>query len=281
MADPANPLEEYFETKEAAKETRKDHELALWQKWKNNGQKPEHLEPLLKAYEPVFMQKVRQWKPKMIPESAYHAELQTHAIKAFDSYDPARGTALATHVIGRLKKALRYGNLHANVGYMPEGQSGFIGPINKARDILQEELGREPTVQELHDHLQQDPDHDFRKLTPQRIETIQANKFKDIPMSRSGGVDAGYDYGSAAKPSEHAFEEQQIAVAQNILPEIFPNKPEMHTLFHFTFGTNGHPKISSTGELAKKMGKTSPQISRMKSVMGATLKKHMGLDEDE
>lgn len=281
MAEPANPLEDYLETKEAAKEQRKQNEIHMWQNWMSNGQKPEHLQPLLKAYEPVFAQKVRAWKPKMVPESAFHAELQSHAIKAFQSYDPSKGAALNTHVIGRLKKALRYGNLHANMGYLPEGQSAFIGPITKARDILQEELGREPTAHEIHGQLQQDPDNDFRKLTPQRIETIQANMFRDIPMSRSAGQEGGYDYSSAAKPADHAFEEQQIAVAQNILPEIFPNKPEMHTLFHYTFGTNGHPQVHSTGELAKRMGKTSPQISRMKSVMGATLKKHMGLDEDE
>lgn len=276
-----SPVDEYFETKEAAKESRKQNELQVWQHWMNNGQQAAHLEPLLKAYEPVFAQKVRQWKPKMIPESVYNAELQKHAIKAFQSYDPTKGAALNTHVTNFLKKALRFGNLHANMGYLPEGQSAYIGAINKATDILQEELGRPPTPQEIHDHLQQDPDKDYRKLTPERITTIQTNMFRDIPMSRSGGVDAGYDYSSAAKPSAHAFEEQQIAVAQNILPQIFPNKPDLHELFHYTFGTNGYPKISSTGELAKKMGKSQPQISRMKTIMGATLKKHMGLDEDE
>lgn len=281
MPEPTNPLEEYFETKEAAKEQRKQNEIHMWENWMSNGQKAEHLQPLLKAYEPVLAQKVRLWKPKMIPESAFHAELTTHAIKAFESYDPTKGAALNTHVIGRLKKALRYGNRHANMGYLPEGQSAFIGPITKAKEILQEELGREPTAHEIHAHLQQDPVTDYRKLTPQRIETIQTNMFRDIPMSRSAGVDGGYDYGATARPADHAFEEQQIAVAQNILPEIFPNKPELHTLFHYTFGTNGHPQVSSTGELAKRMGKTSPQISRMKSVMGATLRKHMGLDEDE
>lgn len=281
MADEANPIEEYLETKEAAKEQRKHNELQMWEHWMNNGQQPEHLAPLLKAYEPVLAQKARQWKPRMVPEPAFHAELQTHAIKAFQSYDPTRGAALNTHVIGRLKKALRYGNLHANMGYLPEGQSAFIGPITKAKEILQEELGREPTAHEIHAQLQQDPDQDYRKLTPQRIETIQANMFKDIPMSRSGGADAGYDYSASPNAAPHAFEEQQIAVAQNILPEIFPNKPDIHELFHYTFGTNGYPQVSSTGELAKRMNKTAPQISRMKSIMGATLKKHMGLDEDE
>jgi hypothetical protein len=52
-------------------------------------------------------------------------------------------------------------------------------------------------------------------------------------------------------------------------------------LFHYTFGTNDHPKISSTSELAKKMGKSQSQISRMKTHMGEVLRSHMGFDEDE
>lgn len=281
MSDPQNPLDDYFETKEAAKEQRKKHELNLLETWKTNGQQPHHLEPLLKLYEPVFAIHMRK-KPPMVPSSAYKADLQTHAIKAFETYDPSRGAALNTHVDRVLKKSLRYGNLHANMGYIPEGQSGFIGAIDKARNALMETLGREPTSQEIHAHLQDDQDKDFRKLTPKRIDTIQASRIRDVPMSRSAGQAAdSYDYTGGQQAAHHGFEEQQIAVAQNILPTIFPNQPLMHTLFHHTFATNGHEKITSTGELAKRLGKSQSQISRMKTQMGNALRRHMGLDEDD
>lgn len=281
MGDQENPVAEYFETKEAAKEQRKKQEVDLLTHWKANGQQAEHLEPLLKLYEPVIAQHMKK-KPPMVPAPAYKAELLGRAIKAFETYDPNRGAALNTHVDWHMRKAVRYGNLHANVGYLPEGQSAFIGDIDKARNVLSEELGREPTPQEIHDHLQNDPDKDFRKLTPKRIETIQAGRIRDIPMSRSAGQQAdAYDYTGRADQASHGFEDQQIAVAKNILPTLFPNNPAMHTLFHHTFGTDGHEKIMSTGALAKKMGKSQSQISRMKTQMGNTLRKHMGLDEDD
>jgi DNA-directed RNA polymerase specialized sigma subunit len=275
----ANPVAEYFDAKVAAQTERKKNELDIWNHWQANGQKPEHLQPLLKLYEPVIGQHMKK-KPPMVPASAYKAELQAHAIKAFQSYDPARGTTLNTHVNWGLKKAPRYGNLHANLGYLPEAQSALIAPISKATDILVEELGRPPTAAEIHAQLQRDPDKDYRKITVKRIQTVQANNFRDIPMSHSAGPEH-YDYSTGNEPTTHGFEDQQIAVAQHILPDIFPNNPLMHELFHHTFGTNGYNVIASTGALAKKLGKSQSQISRMKSTMGNTLRKHMGLDDPD
>ncbi len=281
MSDDQNPVSDYFETKEAAKEQRKKHEVDLLMHWRNNGQQATHLEPLIKLYEPVIAQHMKK-KPPTVPAAAYKAELMGRAVKAFEQYDPSHGAALNTYVDWHMKRAVRYGNLHANVGYLPEGQSQFIGSIDKARDALVEELGREPTVQEIHARMQNDPDKDFRKLTPKRIETIQAGRIRDIPMSRSAGQAAdSYDYTGRADQAGHGFEDQQIAVAQNILPTIFPNNPLMHRLFGHVFGVNGHEKITSTGALAKAMGKSQSQVSRMKTQMGATLRRHMGLDDED
>jgi DNA-directed RNA polymerase specialized sigma subunit len=266
-----NALGEYLQGKTAAKEQRKKHELDLWQKWKDGGEKPEHLKPLLDLYEPVMASRVRAWKAPTVPESAFKAELKSHVIKAFQSYDPTRGAALNTHVEARLPKAMRYNNRYQNLEYLPEGQSGQIGKIQKARDALHEEYGRFPTTDELADHL---------GMTPKRLDTILKGVKRDIPMSRSGGSE-NYDYAAGGDRTGREFEEQQIAIAQNILPDLFPGKPDMHAVFHYTFGTGGFPQITSTGELAKRMGKSESQVSRMKTQMGNTLRRHMGLDEEK
>lgn len=264
-----NPLEDYAQSKEAAKAQRKQDELTLWKKWQDHGQKPEHLQPLLKLYEPVIAQKVRAWKAPNVPESAFKAELQTHLIKAMQKFDPTRGAALNTWIEAGLPKAMRYNNRYQNLAYIPEGQSGQIGKLQRARDALTEDLGRPPTTQEISQHL---------GMPVKRIDTILKAVKRDVPMGRSGGEN--YDYTAGAEHTTRGFEDQQIAVAQNILPEIFPGKPDMHLVFHHTFGTEGHAKLT-TGQLAKKLGKTEPQISRMKTTMGNTLRHHMGLDEQD
>jgi DNA-directed RNA polymerase specialized sigma subunit len=261
----------YFAVKEAAKKNRKEHELELLERWNQNGRKPEHLAPLLKLYDPIIGQKVRAWKPPNVPENAFKGELQKHIIKAFETYDPSRGAALNTHVEARLPKARRYANRYANLMYIPEEQSNKIGKINKAKEKLMEELGRAPTVDEIADHM---------GLSPKRVKVILDAQKHVVPMGMSAGEE-NYDYASGAEPTAHEFQDQQIAIAQNILPELFPDKPEMHTLFHYTFGTNDHPTILSTSVLAKKMGKSQSQISRMKTHMGMVLRSHMGLDDAE
>jgi RNA polymerase primary sigma factor len=266
-----NPVEEYFEEKLAAKEQRKKDEVALWKRWMDEGQQPHHLAPLLKAYEPVIAQHVRKHNVLAIPESAMKAQAQKHVIEAFQTYDPSKGTALNTWVENRLPKLGRFRNRYQNMAYIPEGKADKIGKIDRAKNELIEELGREPTMDELGDHL---------SMNPKKIQEILKAQRRDIPMSRSGGEEV-YDYSATAPPTARMFEDQQIAVAAQSLHNIFPNKPEMHKVFHYTFGTNGYPQISSTGALAKKMGKKDPQISRMKSQMGATLRKHFGLSEKE
>jgi DNA-directed RNA polymerase specialized sigma subunit len=264
-----NPIEEYEESKEAAQTKRKADEISLWQRWKDSGEQATHLQPLLKLYEPVIAQKVRAWKPPNVPESAFKAELQTHTIKAFQTYDPSRGAALNTHVEARLPKAMRYGNRGANVAYIPEEQARQIGRLRKAQDELSEELGRDPTHSEIADHI---------GMPMKRVTTILKAVRKDIPMGRSGGED--YDYTGGAERAGHGFEEQQIALASTILPQIFPNKPHHVAIFNHVFGTNDHTQIASTGELAKKLNISQSQVSRMKTQVGETLRKYMGLDKD-
>src|SRR5579862_7528263 len=169
-----NPVGDYLQSKEAQKEDRKKKEIELWRTWKAGGEKPEHLEPLLKIYEPALNYKLRQWKAPSVPESAFKLVLQDHFIGALRSYDPSRGAALNTHVENRLHKAKRYNARNQNLAYLPEGQISQISPINKAHDELRSELGRDPTNAEIGEHL---------GLTEKRVETIRKGQRKDIAGS--------------------------------------------------------------------------------------------------
>jgi len=256
----AHPVRSFLLLKTALVTDRKAHEIGLWKEWKAGGKQPEDLDPLLKLYQPVINRKVMQWKAPSIPVSAFKAELQGHLIKAMDKYDPNRGAALNTHVEIHLQKAMRYNNRFQNLAYIPEGQAGQIGRINKAHDQLSEDLGRAPSFTELGQHL---------GMPAKRVETIQKARRRDIRAS---------DFeDSEPEGKTTSYEEQSLAVAKNILPQLFPNKPDMHELFHYTFGTAGYPQVSSTTELAKRLGKSQPQVSRMKTLLGTTLKERMGL----
>lgn len=268
-----NPLEAFGVAKTAETTKRKEHELALWRHWKDNGHKPEHLAPLLNLYEPVFNKKMSAWRAPMISPVDLKGELQKHAINAFYTYNPEKA-ALNTHVENTLRKALRYVNKNQNTAYIPEDTARYIGPVQRAQDALRDELNREPTHEEIHAHLLKDPDKDFRSLTPKRIEKVIKSQRRDVPAGMFGGAEE-FDYSAGANVGGRAFEKQQIELASRILPDLFPNKPDMHQLFHYTFGTGGFSQVLRTGALAKKMGKSESQIARMKTQMGAVLKPYM------
>lgn len=251
-------VEDFLLLKAAAQEDRKQRELELWKRWKKT-QEPEHLEPLFDLYKPVIAQKMTQWRAPAVPPAAFRAELHRHLIHAFDTYDPSRGAALNTHVDIRLRKAQRYNNRYQNLAYIPEAQAAQIGKIDRGRDTLTEELGREPTSAELAQHI---------GLPVPRVERIQKARMRDIRAS---------DFETDPTERTPHYEEQQLTVASQILPQLFPEQPDMHKLFNHIYGTNGAEQITSTGQLARVLGKSPSQVSRMKSHLGTTLKGRMGL----
>jgi Sigma-70 region 3 len=260
----SDPIDEYLTKKEAARSERKQNELHLWEQWKASGEHPKHLEPLLKLYEPNLEYKAKMWKAPTVSKAGFKLELQNHLIKAFQSYDPGKGAALNTHVETRLQKAKRYNIKQQNMAYIPEGQVGHISKIQQAHDALSEEFGRVPTAEEI---------ADYTGLRPKQVETIQRAIKKDIPGSM-------FESDPFETQRRGSYEEQQLAVVANTLPNIFPNKPDFHSVFNHIYGTNDHEKITSTSALAKKLGKNQSQIARIKTQIGNTLQQKFGLKPD-
>jgi hypothetical protein len=241
---PKNPLSEFRDFRQQQSTTRKDRETELVDRWKaaTDHEKPQHLLPLLKIYEPTFNRKVNEWSrgARAIQPAAFHAELQKQFINALHTYDPSKA-ALSTHVEMRLQKAKRFVGTHQNLAYIPEGQARYIGPIMKARDELQEQFGRDPTHSEIADHL---------GLTVNRVERLTKSLKKDIPASML-----------VNDPSaQSSSREREILdlLSYNLSQE------EKHVFDHL-FGRNGMPVIQSTNDLAKKLGKSAPQVSRLKT----------------
>lgn len=84
-----------------------------------------------------------------LPTSALMAEGKIHAIGAIKSFDPSKGFALSTHVMSRLRKVRRMNAKYQNAARMPENLKYEVTPYRRARDLMQEELNREPTDDEV------------------------------------------------------------------------------------------------------------------------------------
>lgn len=126
-------------------------ELRLWRRWKAGDQAS--LGPLMDRFEPVLNKWYGQVSHSTLPPSALRGELELQMIKAFDSYDPHKGTKLSTWLHSNMQKVLRFVYEHQNIGRIPEHRTTRISTFNAAKSALEEKFGREPNALEISDEL--------------------------------------------------------------------------------------------------------------------------------
>lgn len=245
-----NPVDDYLEAKLEKRSARDEKHLELWQQWKAEPT-PQKLQPLLRQLEPTFNTAIRNWKAPNVNETAFKAEIQTHAIKALENYDPSRGASIVTHVTGRIQKAKRFNTRAQNMAYIPEEKAKYIGQIDSARDELMDELGREPTHHEIAGIV---------NIPAKRVKEIQGLRFADIK---------GSAFQSDPQGHTGSRDREVIALLRQEL------KGDEQTVYDYVYGQNGKPKTESTGEIARRMGMSASQVSRIKNRIAAAYKKYV------
>lgn len=249
MANAKDPLDAYLDASMEKRGERDQKHLELWQTWKQDPN-PQTLKPLLKQFEPTFNHAIKSWKAPNVNQAAFKANVTTHAIKAFENYDPDRGASLTTHVTNRIQKAKRFNVQAQNMAYIPEDKAKWIGKIDAAKDQLYEELGREPTHQEVAPLV---------GISPKRVKEIQGLRRADIRSSTFQSDPTGY---SSSRDQE---------IISLLRPEL---KGDEQLVYDHIYAQNGKPRVTSTGELGRLLGKSPSQISRLKSRIAAAYKKY-------
>ena len=243
-----NPIDEACVASEKLATIKAKNEFKLWEQWKQNPG-PDTVHPLMQHFESVINSKIRQWKAPNVNEDAFRGDLKINAIKAFETYDPNRGAALRTHLENHLIKSLRYNTKQQNAMYIPEGKSGYIGKIDSAVNELTEETGIEPTHGQIATLLNERL-NPRRPLTATKVKQIQDARVRDVLSSNL-----------ETDPSPFA-----ISRDREIVSLLRPALPADHqAVFDYLFGLNGKQKIDSTNELARVLGKSASQISRIRT----------------
>jgi DNA-directed RNA polymerase specialized sigma subunit len=147
---PVQPNEKYREAR-----GRRGSEKELWQKWDAGGRKPQDLRPLLKSIEPLINSETRKRMQGLggsIPQAALKNELRNHAVKAIETYKPEKAQ-LSTHIVTNFQRVSDFVAGGRNQLYMPKKDINRHQQFMSARDQLSDELGREPTPEEIQAHL--------------------------------------------------------------------------------------------------------------------------------
>jgi DNA-directed RNA polymerase specialized sigma subunit len=263
MSD-SNPVDDYLDADEKRAEVRNSADMEAWKSWKDDPTK-ENTSVLMKRFEPMFNQRVNMWKAPAVNNAAFKADLQRHALTAFETFDPDRGAQLRTHVGNLIRRSQRFNARYQNMAFIPEEKAALITPIQQAHDTLSQELEKAPTNAEIAKYLSRNedmlPKRVRGKMTAGLVESVKQYQIRDIP---------GSAFESDPTSKTMSFERETIDVLRPAL-----KAGDEQAVFDYMFGKNGKPQISSTGEIATRMGKSPSQISRLKKRIEATYKKYV------
>ena len=229
----------------------KEQEIELWKKWKEGGQKPSDLEPLLHSFGPLINLKMSPYKGRLrnVPDSAIVAEHQLRFAEALRTYNPDKGS-LGTYVYRYLDKAKRFIGEHQNVGRIPENRLYRIKAFNTARGDLIEELGRLPSEPELAKKLGW-PIAEVGRMGSELRNDLVTQGFEEDPYtmmpSKSEEVLRLFKYELQGKERE---------------------------VYEYLTGY-GKPRMTSTGAIARTLKMPDYQVSRIKDTIQHKLRRYV------
>lgn len=231
------------QTKEAAigRSALREQDLQLWQQWKQGGEKPEDLRPLLGNFRGMIRRQSNQYARNVeLPPNSIHAEFTKQAVNAFRTYDPGKGASLGTWVTTNIIKGKRWVSTYQNPARIGEHRIYKTGAFNAAKSQLDERLGREPTKEELAEYLQWSP----REVGRMNAELRKAH----IESSYEGDP-------TTIVPS---IEAERLQLVKHEL------NPEQKLVYEYTLGDGGKPQLKP-GQIAQKLGISPSKVTRIRN----------------
>lgn len=215
--------------------------ISTWKQWKKD-KDPQKLQSLLTYVDPTVQNRVQQFAAAPIPRVAVEAEAKKQAVLAMQTFNPAKGANLRTHVANRMPKVFRYVAKRQNIGTIPEHRVMRISTFKKAKEELFEKLGREPTPIELADNL---------KWSPQEVGRMESEMRKDLGHSISFQDMAHVDFNRNMETINFSY---------------YSMTPQEQIVFDYSVGAHGKQRIKAT-EIAKKLGVSVSQVSKIRKRM--------------
>lgn len=226
----------------------KTTDMLLWEKYKAS-KSPMDKDKLIKQLNPLIQKQVNKWAGN-VPRNALETEAILLASKGIDSYDPAKGAALSTHIMNSMAPLSRTVYTYQNTARIPENITLKLNTYNTAKDFLVTSLGRDPSADELHQELGWGVNEMNRFENYVRRDLVES----------VGGLNEKF-YGGTG-----SAEEDTLA---SIYFSLMPVEKKM---FEYNTGYNGSP-ILSNPEIMEKLNLTQAQYSYQKNLLAKKLDK--------
>ena len=113
---------------------------------------PELAQLLLDEHKQTIDKHITKWSG-VLPDVVIKKHAHKYALDAFKSYDVSKGADIKTHLFNHLSKLSRLNYDNQNVVKIPEHQILQISHYNNSVQHLTDKLGREPSYEDISDHM--------------------------------------------------------------------------------------------------------------------------------
>jgi len=207
----------------------------------------EYEDQLLDLHKDYIRANINKWDG-IIPKAIIDIYGKQYAVNAFKTFDPSKGASINTHLYNHISQLSRMIYQHNNVSSIPENLIQQLGRIKQAKNYLTDELNREPTDEEIADHMHQPLAHIKKAIKYNRADLINDS-------DREVKQESVKDYTKA----------NEIFSYRQSLPE------EQKKQFDSLTGFNNQP-VLSPGQFGKQFKMKPYEVSRLKSIFAKGLK---------
>lgn len=223
-------------------------DIALLKKWRAT-KSPMYLSELLRRMDGLIQTAVNKYASNSVPRSVIEADAKKWAVKAFEDFKEDKGVKLSTYVMGYMKKLYRTVGKYQNVARIPEHKIMKIKPLESAKSFLYDELGRNPTYDEISNHLGWSKKH---------VIDLDNSIRKDVAAS------------TGLQDQSHQSFSPQLEV---IRMAYFSLSQEEKDVYDYTIGDHGKPRLNP-GQIAIKMKMSPSKISKIRNSIAKKLSDH-------
>jgi len=206
-------------------------DVDLYNAWRKNPSAPT-LSPLLRNLDPLIHREVNRWQGTLA-RPFLETQAKKLAVEAIGTFDPTRGVQLSTHVGNRLQKLSRPNYTYQNLARIPEHRMMKFYTFNASRGRLIEQLGREPTADEMAREL---------VWSLPAVRRFQSEQRRELLTSQEGP-------------------EEDSSATDNMVHYVYHDLPPMQQrIFEMKTGYLGHP-VTKPATIRKELGLTQGQLS--------------------
>ena len=226
-----------------------EDQKSAYDMWRKNPT-PENMNSVVTSLGKIINSEVGKYRGTL-PTHMLQSYSKKYVIDAVKSYDPTKNTQLSTHVVTNLQRLHRLNYKNVQGLHINEEHQRFINKYLEARNVLMEELNKDPSVEQI---------AEYTGTTPEFIKKVVKSMKYEVPSK-------------SITYSPTAF---NIGQDNYVADYLYFDLPDTHKkIFEYKTGYNGSPILQNI-EISKRLKLSPVRVTQIAESIANKFKKAVG-----